>query len=252
MMKKWVLCLVFAALSTSAFAQRQIKTAAKAGVQRANLMRKVSSQMQRSGFHLPLAQLVNLPGNPAFKIQIPADVNYMPNKILPVKLLAPSQMRNIILSEKGMYVPDVSNSKNFLLYRGMQLHSMAEIENLMSVGLEKSRSNYAGKIHMTPALNIALGYTFPSRRGSVAEEGKKNIPVLVTVPYTAELVNETSFYEDGFQYVFESDIPARQVGEVMVFWSVEGKTGWYKVILEGKELVFVPVPSKLLQLPLVD
>lgn len=252
MKKLTILCVICLCVSPT-FAQADkagdaaitgVKAATRGAELAAGVTRKVAAQVIDQAAFSRLAQIVNLPSKPPIKFRAEQVPTAPYAAVAPVRLLTPLKMRKIVFDGEGLYVPEkLGNSDEWLLFRGMQFNSLAELENMMRKGLEISKSNYKNKIHTTPALNIALGYTFPSRYSSVAEEGKKIIPVLVTIPYTQAMERGNSFYADGFQYVFEKDVAAQYMGDVFVFWALDKKPGWHKVTLENNELLFTPVPG---------
>ncbi len=251
-MKRTYLIMLLFILAFPAFAQQEkaLKAGGQAVVHGSEMAGAITRQMatqamSRSAAALRSAQIVNLSGKPTLKIRLENPRPVSQAKLLPVHLLTPQKMRDLVFSREGLFIPEIIDAEEWTWFRGMQLKNLAELENVVKNGLELSKSHYEGKIHTTPALNIALGYTFPSRYSSVAEEDEKIIPVLVTIPYTRELEEEHAFYEDGFQYVFEKDVPTKYMRDILVFWSADGEPGWYKVTFENNELIFTPVRGKL-------
>ena len=243
-MKKLLLVLLSSVLISPLYAQgdKVVRTGIKFATQ-SELALRVAQKVGQRAVPIPvtnfaLAQIANLPGQPTVKVQLPQHAAQT-TAVLPARVLPPVEGRKIIFSASGLYVPGKLNSRNKFIYRGMELHTLPEVENLLREGLELSKSHYDEGIYTTYDLKDAFRYAFPSAR--YAKTSGTTIPVLVSILYPREMKGKYLFYEYSDTYVCDRDIPAKYIEDIMVFLEINGKPGWYKVILKNNEVLFVPV-----------
>ena len=113
------------------------------------------------------------------------------------------------------------------VYRGVVLKDLQELENLLICGMEIDKTGYDG-IFTSRYLSVALDY---------AHRQYGNIPTLVQVPVTDFLLTRR-MRGDMMEDVFNMDIPAYMISNVMVFVKINGKPGWYDVKLQEDKLIF--------------
>ena len=96
-------------------------------------------------------------------------------------------------------------------------------------------SSYFGGIFAALDAKMALSYAMPW--GALYP----SLPVVVRIPNTPELSAKNALeWRSHFDGVFRQNVTPRFISDVMVFLEVNGKPGWYKVILVDGELVFIP------------
>lgn len=186
-----------------------------------------------------LAQITNMPGQPTVKLGGAVDNGAA---TLPARWLSPAQSQRMLFHprEEGLllYVPTALNTTEAAVYRGLSLQNLDELDNLLQNGLElnkiQGRTEYA--IFASNQLRVAMEYALSSSGGEMA------VPVLVKIPVTKQC---KPLGYNG-HYVFINDVPAQYLSDIMVFLEVKGTPGWYKVVRENNEMLFKPVPSKLI------
>ena len=183
-----------------------------------------------------LAQITNLPGQPTVQVQLPqtavADSPVLSARILPSLEVYKSVS---LAGSRQLYVPDVFAETKDVLYRGMRLTKLSDLENLLLRGLEIRRTAYS-ELYFAYAFSRAMDYALPM---SVTEKAAGDFPVVVKVPVTTELpVSCTGVNAQAYK-----DLPAEFISDVMVFMEINGRTDWYKAIAENNKLVLISVPT---------
>ena len=184
-------------------------------------------------------KITNLPGEPLVKLG--GAVDNAP-AVLSARLLDGEALyAGIFPQTRQMIVPSaLTRREKAAVYRGMYMADLKNVGNLLINGLEINKSDaYPGEIYTTPFLRMALGYAVPK------PGVKPEIPVLVRIRLTTELLDKKASVSWGAERVFYKAIPASFLSDVMVFLEVNGKPDWYKVTLENGELIFTPAPSRV-------
>lgn len=210
---------------------------------------KIESSIFRArGRNVPLAgphiQITNLPGEPLVKLgttDLPQDAG-----ILPARLLTGDESHKVLFPGEGffppMYVPVALNTQEEVVYRGLKLYNLQDLQNILNKGLQynKVSDEMNRKIYFSGTLRRAARY-------AVEYDSPQNeLPVLVkfTVP-NKDLLN-ASPYVLGWDYYYTlRNIPSSCIQDVMVLLEVNGKPGWYKAVLEDGKPVFIPAPSQV-------
>ena len=134
-------------------------------------------------------------------------------------------------------------------YRGMQLSTLDDLKNLLVNGLERSRSYYDGDIFVSPEPYIALNHALPRLWDTWNGKMQVDLPVLVQIPVTEQLLLENAPKSLGPRWIFNRrDVAAYLISDVWVFLEVNEVPGWYKATLENDEVVLSPVPGEWLDL----
>lgn len=122
------------------------------------------------------------------------------------------------------------------LYRGITIRRLDELKELLVKGMTRDRTaSYFAGIYAALDAKMALSYATPW--GALYP----SLPVMVRIPNTPELSAENALeWRSHFDGVFRNDVTPRFISDVMVFLEVNGKPGWYKVVLADEELVFIP------------
>lgn len=198
------------------------------------------------GNALPVVKIANLPGSLQVSLSLPKQTHHeqlserQTPSVLSARVLNSEEVNKALFPNgwKGnaLYIPiswKVNQAKSW--YRGVALHNVDELHNILLNGMELSKSHHAG-IFASSEVGLAMRYAVPG--GSL----KPVLPVVVSIPDTPEIAKE--FEPDGladFLKVFKKDIPARLIKDVMVFLDVNGESGWYKAELCQDGVVFRPV-----------
>ena len=190
-------------------------------------------------------KIANLPGKPLMPLYLGEQTclasALQSNVPLDAKLLDPRTIDKFFSSRnKGpVYVPAPwVNQQEPSWYRGIWLYDLTALKNVLVNGMEVSRSHYR-EIFVISRMDLALQYALPPTvwAGPI-------LPVVVRIPMVPELLEQSKSdlcFEKGLVDMFYRDIPASFIADVMVFLEVDGKPGWYKVILQKDELTFRPV-----------
>ncbi len=251
-MKQMILILLSVICFSPLFAQsgKIVDTGMKAASSSKEFVLKVGQkagqQLARQAVcNIPMAQILNWSGQPLVRVRPLEDIVVPFSPENPVSLLAKVLDYNVAAryifpegrDEHKIYIPTPwENQTQPAWYRGMKIHNLLELRNLLENGLELSKISprYPG-IFSTSEIDLALKHAVPW--GAVAPV----LPVVVKMPATFELSkeNEPDGYAD-FLRLFRRDIRPDQIEDVMVFLSVNETPGWYKVVLQEGELVFIP------------
>ncbi len=128
------------------------------------------------------------------------------------------------------------------------IDNLKDIENILINGLEINRSYaYPGQIYATPLLRVALDYAVPPKYFLTKPGVKPEIPVVVKIRLTPELLDKKASVSWGTERVFSKDIPADALADVMMFLEVDGKPGWYKAAWKDNALSLTSAVSKQVQ-----
>lgn len=118
----------------------------------------------------------------------------------------------------------------FILFRGMSINNLAELENLLRNGSQVNETHYDA-VYFSSDPSDAFHYMKERVRAT------KGIPVLITVKSSYDLDYEPIDTEDNFPsnhfHSFDTDIPATQQ-EVFVYLYYNGKDDWYHVSLTSQ------------------
>ena len=261
MIKRLVMIFTLILSVSPVFAQKGeiIKTGAEivrggtaAGLKE-TVTREVGKQILSTSAGAPvfqLGQISNWVSQPLVRIQIPQDARFTP----PVQEQAEPAAIRILdwktseahLFPKGrdghtVYIPSsFHENQDPAWYRGMSITRLDELRHAVEKGMTLDKTNHYGGAFASTHKHIALGYSV--RLGALYP----TMPVLVKIPITPELyrVNEPIGRSD-FIRKFCKDVDPSFISDILVFLEVDGKPGWYKVILEDGELVFKPVPGSI-------
>ncbi|MBR4356053.1 MAG: hypothetical protein IKP96_05780 [Elusimicrobiaceae bacterium] len=143
-----------------------------------------------------------------------------------------------IFPQKGqMYVPVAFTNHSNYVYRGMQLRGPEEIKNILLNGLETDKSSYWGEVYASPSLGIALRYALPNKYFFAKPGSKVEFPIIVRIQITEEVLTKLRCQDMGMEFVFYDSVPANMIQDVIVFAQINGRMGWYKVVMEDGELL---------------
>ena len=129
-------------------------------------------------------------------------------------------------------LPDEFTKSKSILFRGISINNLAELENLLRNGSQIDKTSYRG-IYFSSDLSDALYYVIHHVRFS------KRIPVLITVKSSYDMDYDYTDEENNFPsndfYSFDTDIPAQEQ-EIFAYLYHNGKNDWYHVSLteQGK------------------
>lgn len=163
------------------------------------------------------------------------------------RLLPAEELHHIIFPQSDqMYVPaQLAAQESQSVFRGIKIPNLKALKNMLNQGMEVSKSTYSGQVFTTPSLRIALNYALPSKYDIFAQQrGEVNIPVLIRINLTEELLATVPSGKIGLQQVFYGSIPSENVTDIMVFMEVNGKQAWHKAILKDGEVFFLAVPNQ--------
>ena len=240
-----LLCLYF----SPSYAQKNFWRGLTHWTRPAAFNTKIESSIFRArGRNVPLAgphiQIANLPGEPLVKLgttDLPQDAG-----VLPARLLTGDESHKALFPGEGffppMYVPVALNTQEEVVYRGLKLYNLQDLQNILNKGLQynKVSDEMNRKIYFSGTLRRAARYAVEYR------SPQQELPVLVkfTVP-NKDLLN-ASPYVLGWDYYYAlRNIPAGHIQDVMVLLEVNGQPGWYKAVLEDGKPVFIPAPSQV-------
>lgn len=166
------------------------------------------------------------------------------------RVLPDEQLRQAISNDDEMklFIPESFKQEDRTLYRGLRLKNTAELKNILVNGMEINKTHH-GVIYVSPNVSVALGYMFPHQTAQLLGTAEDEmLPVLIKIPVTERLLKENlpgKTQEDfGGRRVLYNDVPVDMISEVAVYVEKNGVRGWYKVIWENEQLVFMPVESK--------
>ena len=123
------------------------------------------------------------------------------------------------------------------MYRGMHLTSLDEVKHILLNGLEMGRTDYKG-IYLSSAPLVAKLYA----ETSVPKEMIAEVPVFVLIKKTHVadyLKQDRSFLS---YYYCGTDIPAEAISHMFAFLDINGRSAWYRVVLQN-EMIFMPLKN---------
>ena len=183
------------------------------------------------------------------KVYFQSAVPTKKTKKIKAQLLHPEHLREVIFPPKQAFVPQGLTTDGTNFYRGMQLSTLDDLKNLLVNGLERSRSYYDGDIFVSPEPYIALNHALPRLWDTWNGKMQVDLPVLVQIPVTEQLLLENAPKSLGPRWIFNRrDVAAYLISDVWVFLEVNEVPGWYKATLENDEVVLSPVPGEWLDL----
>lgn len=197
---------------------------------------------------LRIVKITNLPGTPLVQVKFPKGELPQETDILLARVLRPSEVYKAIslTHDLQLYVPAEFGSQDGVVYRGLKLNNLAELKNILVRGLEIKKSNFPG-IYTSYSLGVALGFSVSPFEWSTYEnlpDINFELPTVVKIPLSIPLLEKNAPYESNGEIVFRQDILPDLISDVMVFLEVNGKPGWYRAALEGKNLILIPAPTK--------
>ena len=105
-------------------------------------------------------------------------------------------------------------------FRGMELNSLEELETILKEGLPVSKTSFDG-VYFTP--DIGLAFIYADNNGV-----KERISVLLkNINY-----KELTPINPPAEYSSTRDVLPEEIGDVIVWTTIDGKEGWYKAILD--------------------
>ncbi len=121
-------------------------------------------------------------------------------------------------------------------FRGMELNSLEELETILKEGLPVSKTSFDG-VYFTP--DIGLAFIYADNNGV-----KERISVLLkNINY-----KELTPINPPAEYASTRDVLPEEIGDVIVWTTIDGKEGWYKATLnEDKKLVLLRKNSDLMK-----
>lgn len=129
-------------------------------------------------------------------------------------------------------LPDKFTKSKSILFRGISINNLAELENLLRNGSQINKTSYR-EIYFSSDLSDALFYMIQHIRFS------KRIPVLITVKSSYDMdydyTDKGNEFPSNHFYSFDTDIPAQEQ-EIFAYLYHNGKNDWYHVSLteQGK------------------
>ena len=201
--------------------------------------KNLAQQVQRAcaASQVRLAQITNMPGQPTVQVRVDASVPVSSAAVLQARMLPSRQVYQSISSvlSRRPYLPSAFAETKDVLYRGMRLTQLSDLENILRQGLEIRRTGYS-ELYFSYAPSMALTYALPR---SINEKEAGDFPVVVKVPITTQLpVSCTGVNAQAYK-----DLPAEFISDVMVFLEINGHADWYKAILENDKLLLISVPT---------
>jgi len=184
-----------------------------------------------------LAQITNLPGQPAVQVRLDSPSTLSSSDILPARVLPSIQIYKSIslVRHNQLYLPRAFTETKNVLYRGMRFTNLSDLENLLLQGMEIRSTGYS-EIYFGYIPSTALGYALPWK---VDENVNGEFPVVTKVPVTPQL----PVLQTGVTAQVYKDLPAEFISDVMVFLEINGRADWYKAIMENNKLVLISVPT---------
>ena len=213
-----------------------------------------------------LAQITNLPGQPTVRLRLDSKMSF-PTTLHGGVLYSDEVFNHTNFIALGqLYVPRIFSTEKNVWYRGMSLSTLTDLENILTSGLEISKtrawvtSEAQEGIYITPYLPVALGYAVPAQytRQEISEQktfffpsayrlGAAYLPTLVSIPIGLIDDTEKTIYSMAVdEYAFPSDIPYSAISHIAVFLEINGKPDWYEAVIENNELVLEQMPSILM------
>ena len=195
-------------------------------------------------------RISNIPGKPAVRF------GGQPLSACKARLVAPKKVHQLFFPKSAvgerfsagkMFVPHGLLGQEKSVYRGMALQ-LPELKNLLTNGLEIHKSLVHRKVYTALEPVIALTYANPAGCYIAGREKKDTFPVLVKIPFVAELGKYAPHLESDIwqgHLILEQDLPAHFISDVWVFLEVNGQPAWYKAVLQEGELVLLPAPGEL-------
>ncbi|MCR5504262.1 MAG: hypothetical protein K6E94_01615, partial [Elusimicrobiaceae bacterium] len=152
---------------------------------------------------------------------------------IPAQVLFTDEYKN-----KRIYMPleDIKNIRDFLplgfiegkaLYRGMALTNYDELKHILIDGLPGNKTvNGDGRVYFTDIIEMAVNYSIQHEFG--------HLPVLIK-KYSEDIGPYISAYKD---------VEVKDITDVLVWASLDGKFGWWRAQLDGKgEVVLTPTDN---------
>lgn len=214
------------------------------------LTNAVTRQVAKQTISVPqvrLAQITNMPGKPMVKLGVAVDNSAA---VLPARMLTGEESIRLIWPNydkkegalDAIYLPSVLNTQEEVVYRGLILHSLQSVENILTKGFETNKVTIdPGKIFFAGWLSRALIF-------ATDDNVETGLPVLVKFIVSADKENiyeQRWFFGLRRDYYLKEDVPASSLQDVLVFLEVNGKPDWYKATLKNGELIFTPAPSRI-------
>ena len=109
-------------------------------------------------------------------------------------------------------------------FRGMTLNSLSEVETILRQGLPISKTSY-DSIYFTPELETAFIYADNYGYNNKIPVLLKNVNYKDLTPRGPKIKTE---------YLSTRDVLPEEIGDVIVWTTIDGKEGWYKAILDEK------------------
>ena len=203
------------------------------------LKHAVENAVARSSLRVRPFQIANLPKAPVVQFDMRggdiAVVEALPReKVYDNVFIIDSQA-----NELKAFAPELVYQKN-ILFRGMMLENMAEVENLLVNGLEvdKSRSHRAEGIFTTVT-------PWPALLDAAPWEPHQNLPVFIRISFVPGLQHYILSRRNSDVVIFKKDISASFLLDVWVLLNVNGKLDWCKAVLKEGKLTLIPGYGKV-------
>ncbi len=158
------------------------------------------------------------------------------NGPLTARLLFPDE----IDKQLHAFLPKHYIKDRYTLYRGMVLNSLEDLENILQNGLEVYRTRQGTAVWTSPSIHTALNHALPRFTLRHNGEFQTELPVMVRISRTSQLLAENPPEDLGYRQPFSRDIKPEYIAEVSVFLEVNGTPDWYTATLEDGHLVLRP------------
>lgn len=254
-MRKVFCLLIVCGWACPAWSQsgKSIKTWWKALTARPSITARVSQAVARRAASVPgavgvqVAKISNLPGSPLVRVNLP-QTETAGSHPLPARVLPPGQLCRAVnpAGFSQLYIPSAFAMQRETLYRGLRLNHLQDLKNILTRGMEISRSQFS-VIYSSYLLDIALGYMLPPGQWVVYENLQEldfELPVVVKIPVTIRLLEKNTPFEGKDEVFFRQDLWPEFISDVMVFLEINGQADWYRATVENGELVLTPTPTQ--------
>lgn len=256
MMKKLLILCLLGGCFSSVFAQGGqaggVARGVKAIVNKGAVQRQINNALNSKLSSTQFIKIYHFPDHPVVPLLSPvqpsehlSDAPSPQAQILPARVLLPDELLEdrVMYPSFRMYVPRDFLDAEESLYRGMKLSEIGELKNILLNGLETDKSHYAGKIFVSPSLQVAMGYALPKLWDRWNDEIQVDMPVLVRIALTKEIWEKYRPAQFSTEWIFQKSIPANMVSDVMILLEVNGVPGWYKAVLNNGEVGLLAVPG---------
>ena len=152
---------------------------------------------------------------------------------IPAKVLFTGEYKN---KNIRFYRSDIEQVKQYLpvdfeekdaIYRGMNLSSYTDLQNIFKEGLLNSKTKFQEGIYLSKDVKEGISYS--------AQYDYGHLPVLIKR-------NFISHTKD--RYVVFFDVKAEDIADVLVWTELEGKKGWWRASLDSNgEVVLQPTEN---------